>query len=1068
MKYKQINLDDERGQHVNSFSKQPFQHQIEAFAALNKTFKFDSEKTGNGLLVLPTGAGKTFTAVRWLCNHVISKYIKILWLAPSFYLLDQAADTFDENAREISESRKTLNIRCVSSNSDHAKTSSIETTDDVLMMTMQTAIKNLHLDALDKSGDLVHTAFRKFVESCRETGLFVVIDEAHHSPAYGCRNLLIGDKDSALGLRSLIPQVHFLGLTATPTYTDKSRRGWLWKIFSDEIIYKADKTSLIAQNIIARPKYIEMRTGNTIEVGDQLYDHLVKKHKDLPEEIIQELAENQKRNDFIINTYVANKNVYGKTIIFVDRWFQCVYLKEQLEKKGVKADAIYSYIDVDPGSADARNKKTQDKNKEILKRFKTGKDEDGNSAPIDVLINVRMLTEGADVPSVKTVFITRQTTSTILITQMIGRALRGEKAGGSSEANIVLFVDDWKRLIDWPELDGGTECSDEKPSVIGHYPLEYISIRLVEELSRQIESGGVYTPPPVSKILPVGWYETVITYADADDNHDSIEAFTQFVMVYDHTKSKFDSFISSIISNIPDEWSKEYLQEEWMVPQIDQWIDEWFDKSNDDIGNKLVSDLINIVRHISQNQNEPVYHPFEERDIYDLDKLVEKEKLFDFSIGRMGEYIKKEFNDPHKLWKTFYKNVERFDRAVYEAIRNREKRDTIIIPRKPDTVEPDIRELTEAEKEQIKKRDGCTCLCCGAKEGIKVRLQIDHIKPVSVGGETSLENSQTLCSICNNFKKSHEIDFRINSTQLQRPKLLNLSLSQKDCNPTEVITRIVNFFYHCKAISQVSWHEMENDKSDSFVTIQLNTGNNPEWLLQHKVEIIHFIKNELGYHVQDINVISLVTKQPDTEELKKGRGYYDRKTKIYTNPETGESGDIQYWSEKLGMGYSSFWRRIINWGEDNNKTFQPISCKGDPKKCNKFNSDVTYTSTVAITKELAQKIEEVIASQEYEFITDIFKAAVDKFQIREDHKELLISKKNQGERDKTKTGKLITFKLNDEQKAKVDELIMVKQKWLEYSGNKRFVSQSEVIMIILNEFFNMPTTDVEISKSSQR
>ena len=41
-----------------------------------------------------------------------------------------------------------------------------------------------------------------------------------------------------------------------------------------------------------------------------------------------------------------------------------------------------------------------------------------------------MLTEGTDVPDVDTVFLTRQTTSKILLTQMIGRALRGPKFGG--------------------------------------------------------------------------------------------------------------------------------------------------------------------------------------------------------------------------------------------------------------------------------------------------------------------------------------------------------------------------------------------------------------------------------------------------------------------------------------------------------------------------------------------------------------------------------------------------------------------------------------------------------------
>ena len=112
--YKSINLDAQRKLFSDSPLKTPFAHQTEAFAALNKVFQVGKKKSASGMLVLPTGAGKTFTAVRWLCNHVLSKKIKVLWLAPSYYLLDQAAATFEENVREISD-RQTINIRCVSS-----------------------------------------------------------------------------------------------------------------------------------------------------------------------------------------------------------------------------------------------------------------------------------------------------------------------------------------------------------------------------------------------------------------------------------------------------------------------------------------------------------------------------------------------------------------------------------------------------------------------------------------------------------------------------------------------------------------------------------------------------------------------------------------------------------------------------------------------------------------------------------------------------------------------------------------------------------------------------------------
>ncbi|MFM7600997.1 MAG: DEAD/DEAH box helicase, partial [Pseudanabaena sp.] len=324
--YESIDVDTQRKLYADSPSKTPFAHQTEAFAALNQVFQLGKNKSASGMLVLPTGAGKTFTAVRWLCNHALPKKIKILWLAPSYYLLDQAAATFKENIREIPD-REKINIRCVSSSKSHANASSIQSSDDVILMTTQTAIINLHSTAKDKTNENITTALRKFIDDNQNSEFFVVVDEAHHTPAYGLRNLLIGKQESNLGLRSLLPNLYLLGLTATPTYSDKAKKGWLSKIFTDGkqgIIYQADKEKLMMQGILARPNYTEISTGTEVELDDALYEELTNKHKDLPEKIIEFLADNQDRNNAIVNTYLADKERYGKTIIFADRWFQCV------------------------------------------------------------------------------------------------------------------------------------------------------------------------------------------------------------------------------------------------------------------------------------------------------------------------------------------------------------------------------------------------------------------------------------------------------------------------------------------------------------------------------------------------------------------------------------------------------------------------------------------------------------------------------------------------------------------------------------------------------------------------
>jgi superfamily II DNA or RNA helicase len=129
-------------------------------------------------------------------------------------------------------------------------------------------------------------------------------------------------------------------------------------------------------------------------------------------------------------------------------------------------------VDADTGGNNAQNYRDQDENARVLAQFRRNE--------IDVIINIRMLTEGTDVPDVQTVFLTRQTTSAILLTQMVGRALRGPKFGGTKEAYIVPFIDDWRQIINWASfdlVDGGTETGSQKKA--GQQALQMISVNRV-------------------------------------------------------------------------------------------------------------------------------------------------------------------------------------------------------------------------------------------------------------------------------------------------------------------------------------------------------------------------------------------------------------------------------------------------------------------------------------------------------------------------------------------------------------------------------------------------------------
>ncbi|NEW49348.1 HNH endonuclease [Nocardia cyriacigeorgica] len=55
------------------------------------------------------------------------------------------------------------------------------------------------------------------------------------------------------------------------------------------------------------------------------------------------------------------------------------------------------------------------------------------------------------------------------------------------------------------------------------------------------------------------------------------------------------------------------------------------------------------------------------------------------------------------------------------------------------------------------KRDGHQCVQCGFQgtPGAK-QVQADHIKPLYLGGQTVIENGQTLCVPCHRAKSAQE------------------------------------------------------------------------------------------------------------------------------------------------------------------------------------------------------------------------------------------------------------------------------------------------------------------------
>lgn len=279
-----------------------------------------------------------------------------------------------------------------------------------------------------------------------------------------------------------------IGLTATPKRMLPTDNNRLWDIFDRTMVYEISKRELIHEEILAQPHVETVQTRINMERDFTPADYAyLEQYGELAPKVLDELAKHAARNKLIVDHDRKDSAKYAKTIVFAATSPHAKTLAEEFQKAGIKAD----YVDYTRGDST-----------DVMDMFRDNPD------PV-VLANVEMCTEGFDAPRTKTVFIARPTRSKSLLTQMVGRALRGPKAGGNAEAYLVTFVDTWKEfsVLDTEVVVAQGEAEypiDTLPSV--RPPLLRISDQLIAEAYKLLQSVMKGTFEGFHACLPHAWY----------------------------------------------------------------------------------------------------------------------------------------------------------------------------------------------------------------------------------------------------------------------------------------------------------------------------------------------------------------------------------------------------------------------------------------------------------------------------------------------------------------------------------------------------------------------------------
>jgi DNA repair protein RadD len=383
-----------------------FPHQRQAAARVRALLYSPPRRA---VLHLPTGVGKTRTAMNLICQHLRqTEPTLVIWLAHGVELLDQAAAEFEVAWSCLGDRPVPVRRMWGSTDADLG-----DHRDGLVVLGLEKAV------SLFKNN-------RGVIDRLSARTSLVVFDEAHQIVAPTYR--MVAD---ALTIK---PMSSLLGLTATPgrTWADIEQDERLSEYFARQKVvlqiegHSNPVTALIDQGYLSKPTFRTVASRSGIRLTSEDRRRLAKS-VEIPQAILDRAADDEQWNLQVVTTIRQLMSSHHRVLVFAASVNHCRLIAGVLSSMGHVADFV-------TGESSPRHRE------QVIARFKDPR------GPSMALCNYGVLTTGFDAPAASATVIARPTKSLVLYSQMVGRVIRGPRAGGTPTCEIVTVVN--------PELPG--------------------------------------------------------------------------------------------------------------------------------------------------------------------------------------------------------------------------------------------------------------------------------------------------------------------------------------------------------------------------------------------------------------------------------------------------------------------------------------------------------------------------------------------------------------------------------------------------------------------------------------